>query len=105
MSLPAGTTTLVLLAAALGVLGGRRWPTPASGVDERERALRRDGSADVALPSRRLEEATSAGHCKLDRSCAYSIDEDAKACSNAVTPYINAKQSISYFVCTAYEMK
>ena len=73
----AGTTTLVLLAAALGFLGGRRWPTPASGVDERERALRRDGSADVALPSRRLEEATSAGHCKLDRSCAYSIDEDA----------------------------
>ena len=75
----AGTLALVLLAATLGFLGGRRFPTPASGVEDRESgALRRGGSADVALPlPRRLEEAASAGQCKLDRRCAYSIDEDA----------------------------
>ena len=74
-----GTPALVLLAATLGFLGGRRFPTPASGVEDRESgALRRVGSADVALPlARRLEEASSAGQCKLERSCAYSIDEDA----------------------------
>ena len=74
-----GTPALVLVAATLGFLGGRRWPTPAAGVEDRESgALRRGGSADVALPlARRLEEAASAGQCKLERSCAYSIDEDA----------------------------
>ena len=73
----AGTLALVLLAATLGFLGGRRFPTPASGVEDREWG-RRGGSADVALPlARRLEEASSAGQCKFERSCAYSIDEDA----------------------------
>ena len=74
-----GTPAFVLLAATLGFLGGRRWPTPASDVEDRESgAFRRGGSADVALPlGRQLEEAGSAGQCKLERSCAYSIDEEA----------------------------
>ena len=62
----AGTPALVLLAATLGFLGGRRWPTPASDVEDRESgAFRRGGSADVALPlGRQLEEAGSAGSAK-----------------------------------------
>ena len=80
-----GTPALVLLAATLGFLGGRRWPTPASDVEDRESgAFRRGGSADVALPlGRQLEEAGSAGQCKLERSCAYSIDEEAMLLSRA----------------------
>ena len=58
-----GPLALVLVAATLGFLGGRRWPTPASGVEDRESgALRRGGSADVALPlARRLEEEREKG--------------------------------------------
>ena len=68
------TPALVVLAAGLGFLAGRRSPTPGGAGEHTWR--QRWAAEDARPPARRLEEAVSPGRCKLDRSCAYSIDED-----------------------------
>tara|TARA_B110001452_G_scaffold261682_1_gene260758 strand:- start:369 stop:1397 length:1029 start_codon:yes stop_codon:yes gene_type:complete len=66
-------TALISMATALlGFLAGRAWPAPD--------ATDAGGGAAAPTSFRRLEQLAP-GTCKLDRSCAFSIDEDTMEAS------------------------